>query len=365
MRLVDVEFSLALNNRTGKFFALRDMIAGQASRVRRVRFWRVNCKTTPTGLFAQVLGRLMTVEVESRVKWPSLSRLMPRMRPSVPVLFTDPLQVLLYKLLPSDIVIIHDMGPIDWPEFYAPGVALIYSTIFDGIRATRPHLVFVSAASRDAYVARYGSAFQTCTVIYNPIRFEALVGEESAPPGVKPPFLLCVGAVGRRKNQAGALRGFRLSGLSEQEFQLVIVGGPEPGFDEVLTEAATTSGARVLGYVSEAELRWLYRNATGFVLTSWLEGFGIPAAEAIHRDLLPVLSNEPALKEVAGDTAIYVEAGDDASIARGMRVLVALDSDERQERLARAKDHLRAFDAAVVQNSWADFLATLNRPASL
>src|ERR1700737_3883460 len=37
-------------------------------------------------------------------------------------------------------------------------------------------------------------------------------------------------------------------------------------------------------------LRWLYAHASSFVLRSLLEGFGLPAAEAIARDLVPCQS---------------------------------------------------------------------------
>lgn len=355
----DVEFSLALNNKTGKFFALRDMIAGQRGRIRRLRFWRLTSTAPPSGLFARVLGRLMTWEVSARVRYPWIDGVFPRMRPALPVIFTDPLQVAFYQLTRDDVVVVHDVGPVSAPEFYVPEVEAIYTAIFTEIARVGPHLVFVSEASREAFGSRYGQVARSEAVIYNPVRLEASTGPQQSPLGVGRRFLLCVGAVGARKNQAGALRGFRLAGLAERGFEFVICGGPEPGYDQVVAEAARTPGARLIGYATEPELRWLYDHADGFVLISWLEGFGMPAAEAIFRGLLPVLSTEPALQEVAEESAIYVDASDDVSVANGLLQLADLRAAERQARLARARDHLLKFAPDRVAESWDLYLSSL------
>jgi glycosyltransferase involved in cell wall biosynthesis len=67
-------------------------------------------------------------------------------------------------------------------------------------------------------------------------------------------------------------------------------GGPEPGFDAVIEAAGKMPGVILPGYVNDNQLRWLYTHASGFVLPSLLEGFGLPAAEAISYGLIPLLS---------------------------------------------------------------------------
>ena len=335
------------------------MVSDQSDRIRKVRYWRVTSATVPGGLWARALGRLMHHEVSVRSQLPTSTVDISRLRPPVPVIFSDPLQVLLYRLAADDAIVVHDLGPIEFPQFYAPGVERLYSAAFRDISDAKPNLVFVSRATQDAFAARYGTDFRSSRVIYNPLRAEALSGSELQPSGVTCPFLLFVGAVGARKNQAGALRAFRLSGLAEVGFQLVICGGPEPGYEEAASEATKTPGSELLGYAKPAELRWLYSHASGFVLTSWLEGFGVPAIEAIQRGLLPILSTDPALREVAGDSAIYVDAGDDASIAAGMREFVDMTTDERSVRLMLAQAHLRSFDTLEIQKAWTGLISEM------
>jgi len=106
------------------------------------------------------------------------------------------------------------------------------------------------------------------------------------------------------------------------------------------------------GYVSDRELRWLYANAAGFVLPSLLEGFGLPAAEAISRDLVPLLSRDGALHEVAGDRAILVDPLDVKEIAQGMRRLAFMDKEERQDRPAELKRSIARFSRQAAESAW-------------
>ncbi len=64
------------------------------------------------------------------------------------------------------------------------------------------------------------------------------------------------------------------------------------------------------------ELAELYRGAAALVLPSRFEGFGLPVLEAMACGTPVVAADEPALREVAGDAAVYAEDGDFAAAAR-------------------------------------------------
>ena len=76
------------------------------------------------------------------------------------------------------------------------------------------------------------------------------------------------------------------------------------------------AGADVRGYVSKDELARLYRDAAALLLLSRYEGFGLPVLEAMASGTPVVLSDDAALREVAGDAAVYVEDGDAAAAVR-------------------------------------------------
>jgi alpha-1,3-rhamnosyl/mannosyltransferase len=115
---------------------------------------------------------------------------------------------------------------------------------------------------------------------------------------------------------------------------LVLAGSPAPMVDG--------PGIQVLGAVPEHDLAALYTGATMTVVPSLDEGFGLPAAEAMACNTAVLCSDRPALRELAGDAALYFDPCDRASIAGALaRALgdLALLADLRRRGAARVENH--------------------------
>jgi glycosyltransferase involved in cell wall biosynthesis len=354
----DIEFSLALHTKTGKYFIGRDLIAACRDRIDRQRFWRFARSAVPEGLTARIIGRLLVMEVDARVRWPLFDRWVPRLRPRRRVIHMDPFTVLFHRLSPRDLVVCHDVGPLTHPRLFDAPVVAAYEKAYAEIAAVGPHLVFVSQASQRAFRDRFPGPFASLRMIYPAIRAEVTAGGETPAPGVARPFLLTVGSLGDRKNQLGAVRAFERSGLAAGGVGYVLCGGREPGFETVAEAARAAPGVVVLDYVAEEVLGWLYGAAAGFVLVSHLEGFGIPVAEAAARGLVPLVSRSSVLEEVAGEGAILADPLDADEIAAGMRRLVAMPALERQSRLASLGRSVRRFTADAFASGWREALTT-------
>ena len=356
----DVDFSLALHNRTGKYYLGRDLLTDQADLVRRVHYWRRSPGRVPAGLEARVIGRLLAWEIRAR-RSSAAARRLPRFRPARPVLHLDPFTVLFSELSASDMVLCHDLGPITHPDLFAPAVTDLYHRAYAEIVDKGPRMAFVSRASRDAFVALHGPAADS-RVIYPAVRTE--IGGDGdgdgdggrAVEGVEPPFLLTVGSIGRRKNQALTIRAFARSGLAREGVRYVVCGAREPGFDAAAEAAAGTPGVHLLPYVSDAELAWLYGHAAGFVLTSRLEGFGIPVAEAIARGLVPLVSEGGVLEEVAGEAALTADPDDEAAVAEGLRTLAGMTEGERGSLRPRLREAVGRFTREAFARGWREAL---------
>lgn len=133
-------------------------------------------------------------------------------------------------------------------------------------------------------------------------------------------YALAVGAVQRRKNQLAALAAARAVGIP-----LVVVG---PEKDAALAAELRDLGARLEGYVETERLADLYRGAACVVQASRYEGFGLPVLEAMASGTPVVAVREPALEEVAGGAAVFVE---EHALADGIRRAIA-----ERDRLSRA-----------------------------
>jgi glycosyltransferase involved in cell wall biosynthesis len=110
-------------------------------------------------------------------------------------------------------------------------------------------------------------------------------------------YLLFVGAVQARKDPLAALAAAETVGLP------LVVAGPEK--EPALAAELRRRGADVRGVVPKEELADLYRRAAAVVLLSRYEGFGMPVLEAMASGTPVVISDDPALREVAGEAGVY------------------------------------------------------------
>lgn len=349
---VDLDFSLSMHNRTGKYFIGKDILSIADLPIGKVYYWLFP-RDDPPGRFAsKLIGRFQWWQVKARTAG-HLGTYLPARNPMRPLLHLDPFTVPTTRLRRCDIVLCHDVGPVTHPILFEKEVATIYRGIYAEITRIGPHMVFVSQASRDEFSRLYpATQCSSSRVIYPAIRANVEEGPVQPVAQVSTPFLLTVGSIGDRKNQARCIAAYARSGLWGEGISYVLCGAREPGHERVAALAAETPGVVLLDYVSDAELNWLYGTAKGFVLASLLEGFGMPVSEAIARGQVPLISRDSVLHEVAGEAAIPVDPLDEDEIAAGMRRLAGMDDAERSSRLATMRRSNERFSLAAFQRDW-------------
>jgi len=248
----------------------------------------------PEGVEAVRLG---TPLQELRMAW-TLPRLLRRLRPelahfqhALPLGWSGPSVVTLHDLsFETDTAV---MGRLD---------RVVFRAVVPRAARRADHVLVVSERTRRDVEERYGVPRERITVTPNG------VDPSFTPDGPGEGYLLFVGAIQRRKDPLAALEAARSVGLP------LVVAGPEK--EPALAAQLRAGGADLRGYVTKPELARLYRGAAALILPSRFEGFGLPVLEALACGTPVVAAAEPALREVAGDAAVYAEDGDFAAAVR-------------------------------------------------
>ncbi|CAN5873071.1 glycosyltransferase family 1 protein [soil metagenome] len=142
------------------------------------------------------------------------------------------------------------------------------------------------------------------------------------------PFILSVGTIEPRKNQIRLVNAFAEAGSELGGYKLVLAGAPGWGQEQVndLVEKRRLMTRVVLtGKITGPEMVALYSKASVFALPSLYEGFGLPLIEALNFGIPTLSGSSPALKELGGEAALYVDPTDTSAMSAE---LVKLASDE-------------------------------------
>src|SRR5262245_29900767 len=297
------DFSLSLVNRSGAYYVCRDVIEQLAAYFLAVRYWRLFLRQEPRGFRRKLLGRAMLFELNHLRFCEAFPRPRAPENAGGITVFFDPLYVLRTSLRREDIVLCHDVGPLTHPELFDPGTTELYRLAYARIAAIGPGMVFVSESSKSAFQGLIAGKFRFQHVIQLYVRKPLALGDAEAPAGIRIPFLLTVAGVERRKNHRRIIDAFAASGLPEQGYSYVFCGPRGNTAADGSSLAGITPGVHGLGSLADPQLRWLYRNASGFVLPSLLEGFGLPALEAAEHELVSMVSAGGGQEEAGGKEA--------------------------------------------------------------
>jgi glycosyltransferase involved in cell wall biosynthesis len=232
---------------------------------------------------------------ETRMAW-SLPRLLRRLRPEL-AHFQHALP-LGYR--GRSVVTLHDLHFERDPSAMGLADRLTFKAVVPRAARRAVHVLAVSERTKRDAIDLYGLAPDKVTVTPLGVDPAFTPGD-----GTHDGYLLFVGAIQERKNPLAALQTAAAAGLP------LVVAGPEK--DAALARELREGGADVRGFVDTATLAGLYRRATALVLPSRFEGFGVPVIEAMASGTPVVLSDDPALREVAGDAGLY---GDPAEAVR-------------------------------------------------
>ena len=253
-------------------------------------------------------------------------------------------------MVKRQVVTIHDISPIDHPEWLNPRFADWYRFLIPRLAIRVRGILTVSDFMRQRMLEVlpvpeekiYRVHLGVDSQIFSPRSVEevrAVVGTLGIP---SLRYFLYVGSLAPGKNVTNLLRAWAaIAEDVDDEIWLVLAGskGKSLVFKDIWLDRLPP---RVFftGHVPTDLLPALYSGAIGFVFPSLYESFGLPPLEAMSCGAVPVVSNCTAMPEVVGDAGILVDPKDVESIAWGIRRLVDDDrllEELRSKGLERAK----------------------------
>lgn len=225
--------------------------------------------------------------------------------------------------------VIHDIGFVHSPKNQPPLTSKYYNKYFPVFAHNADRLGTVSEYSKNDISKTWNINPEKIDIIYNGVKtiFTPLSADEQENVRDKNtngcPYFLYVGSINPRKNVEGLLRAFdKFKETCNSSFKLVIVGEcmwSMSSIDHELEHMKHADDVVFLGRLKPSELHKIVASAYALTLVSFLEGFGVPLAEAMNCNVPVITSNCTSMPEVAGNAGLLVNPNSDDDIAEAMK----------------------------------------------
>lgn len=261
-------------------------------------------------------------------------------------------------LVSRHIVCIHDLHTWIMPESYGLLFRLAHRAILPVLGRRAKMITTVSELSRSHLIEFGVSPAHKVVIAYNgsdhvrrwsPTRSRLSLGER--------PFVLALGRKLAYKN--GALVWRIAEALDARGIDVYVAGD--------LDESAIRQfgpqkprNIRLLGRVSDDDLALALSHALCFVFPSRIEGFGLPAVEAMALGCPVIASDAPCLPEICGDAALYADPDDRESWIAAIDRL-RLHPTARLDLIAKGYRRAGRYTWRAAAETYLDLMARVDR----
>jgi glycosyltransferase involved in cell wall biosynthesis len=202
------------------------------------------------------------------------------------------------------VVTIHDLSPLDHPEWFQPAFVRLYRTLLPRLVTHSMAVVVPSRFTQQRLLAypwaRPAAVFVIPEGVDRGFFYPRSPDEVDAVRlrhGLPVNYFLAVGSLQPRKNFTALLAAWKTLAASRPQVSLAVVGASAPHFRSPALEPVP-AGVQFLGYVPDRDLPALYSGALALVSPSLYEGFGLPLLEAMACGTPVAASNSGALPEL-------------------------------------------------------------------
>ncbi|HUD28592.1 MAG TPA: glycosyltransferase family 1 protein [Novosphingobium sp.] len=209
--------------------------------------------------------------------------------------------------------LVHDLIPIEFPEYARPSGAALHRRRIETIAGLADGVIVYSQAtlrSLQPWLDRSGRGANVHVAKLGTDTFE--VGPAAAGQGDDRPYFVCLGTIEPRKNHLLLLHLWRhlAETLPAADVPRLLVIGRRGWENEQVIDMlercpALQGHVEELGGCPDARMAALVRGAHALLMPTFVEGYGLPVAEALAVGTPVICSDLPVLREVGGAAPDY------------------------------------------------------------
>ena len=263
------------------------------------------------------------------------------------------------------VVTIHDLIFERYPKLYPFFDRIIYKIKFRKACQNADAVVAVSEQTKRDIIDFYGInpekihvIYQDCDAAFQEKQSSEQIEKIKEKYQIKKKYILSVGTIIERKNQASLVAAFHQLNLSN--YELILVGSHSKYQDEIekYIQENNIQHVKILNKVPFQDLPAIYQGSELFVYPSFFEGFGIPIVEALHSGIPVVAATGSCLEEAGGEGALYANPLDINDLAdKILQILV--NKDLRKQLIEAGQKHVEQFSAERIAKKLNDLYCKL------
>lgn len=155
---------------------------------------------------------------------------------------------------------------------------------------------------------------------------------------IKNPYFIYTGSAYASKNVKMLLLAIKQLLEKGENLQLIIACGRNYFWDKLEKEIKLLNLQNSVitpGMIPDKDLAVLYQQSLAFVMPSLMEGFGLPALEAMASGSMIISSNTGSLPEIYQNNAIYFNPTQQSKLVSAMELVISMSDSKRKTLIER------------------------------